>query len=267
VHGYSGFLLDFLQVLEPGETCAAAFDESLGSCFRNDIYSDYKASRTLPDEALAFQLDTCRTITESLGIPSFSDSRYEADDFIATLARRVREQGCPVTVVTRDKDLGQVLVSDGDRWWDFAADAVLDAAAFTERFGVKPGQFADYLALVGDPIDDVPGVPGVGPKSAACLLQHFGSLHALAEGLSEVAGLKLRGAARLEQRLREHWPAVLLARQLTGLESAIPDVERPAPFELEASRLRDTADLLQDLGIGDALTARYRRVAGEVRAA
>ena len=267
VYGYSGFLLDFLLVPEQGGYCAAAFDESLGSCFRNDIYPAYKASRALPDEALAFQLDACRQITESLRIPCFSGVRYEADDYIATLARLLRAKECPVTLVTRDKDLGQLLVSDSDRWWDFAAGTKLDAAAFTERFGVQPGQFADYLALVGDPVDDIPGVPGVGPKSAARLLCHFGDLPTLGDGLDQVSGLALRGAAQIEQRLREHWPTVVLSRRLTGLEDRVPGIHRPAPFHLEPSALEETADLLQELGFGGALPQRYRRLADEVYAA
>ena len=264
VYGYGGFLLDFLQAQARGDYCAAAFDESLGSCFRNDIYAGYKASRELPDESLAFQLDTCRLLTECLGIPSFSSERHEADDFLATLARMMREQNCAVTLVTRDKDLGQLLVSDHDRWWDFAGDTILDARAFTERFGVQPAQFADYLALVGDSIDDIPGVPGVGPKTAAALLQHFGDLSRIENGLAEVGGLELRGAARLEQKLREHWPTVLLSRQLTELDERVPGVGRLSPFELEEAKLLAAADLLQDLGIEGPLNRRYRRLAGEV---
>ena len=261
VYGYSGFLLDLLESVGPGDCCAAAFDESLGSSFRNDIYPSYKSSRELPDETLAFQLDTCREITECLGIPGFSCDRYEADDYLATLARLLRDEGWPVTIVTRDKDLGQLLLTVEDRWWDFAGDTVLDARGFAERFGVQPEQFADYLALVGDPVDDIPGVPGVGPKTAVQLLQHFRDLDTLGRELATLAGLDIRGAARLQDRLIEHWPSVVLARQLTALEDRVPDVARPPGFELTASALDAAADYLERLGIQGVLPRRYRRLA------
>jgi 5'-3' exonuclease len=267
VYGYSGFLLDLLQDTAPGDYFAAAFDESLGSCFRNEIYPGYKSSRALPDETLAFQLDTCRKITACMGIPVFSGERYEADDYLATLARSLRNDGQPVTLVTRDKDLGQLLLGGGDRWWDAATDSMLDAPGFAGRFGVLPEQFADYLALVGDPVDDIPGVPGVGPKTAALLLQHFGDLEALERGLSEVPGMDIRGAVRLAERLREHWPTVVLARQLAALDDRVPGVVKPKPFALTARALEATADLLQGLGIEGSLPLRYRRLARQVCAA
>ena len=267
VYGYSAFLLDVLQNVVAGDYCAAAFDESLGSCFRNDIYPGYKASRELPDEALAFQLDSCRAITERLGIPCFAGDRYEADDYLATLARAIRARDVPVTLVTRDKDLGQLLLGDDDRWWDFASDTTLDASGFTDRFGVRPEQFADYLALVGDPVDDIPGVPGIGAKTAARLMQYFGDLQALGKGLDEVPELEIRGAARVAARLREHWPSVALSRRLTALEDRIPGVACPPTFTLTADALEDAADFLNSLGIEGPLPQRYRRLASQRRAA
>jgi 5'-3' exonuclease len=267
VYGYSAFLLDVLQHVAAGDYCAVAFDESLGSCFRNDIYPGYKASRELPDEALAFQLDCCREITERLRLPCFASERFEADDYIATLARAIREEGVQVTLVTRDKDLGQLLLGDGDRWWDFAADTRLDASGFVSRFGVHPEQFADYLALVGDPVDDIPGVPGVGARTAARLMQHFGDLQTLGRSLSEVPALDIRGAARVARLLREHWPTVALSRRLTALEDRIPGVVCPPPFSLTADALEDAADFLQSLGIEGPLPRRYLRLASQGRAA
>ena len=133
VYGYTAFLLDFLQQTPQQRYCAAAFDESLGSCFRNDIYADYKSSRELPDEALAFQLQACRQVTELLGIRCYSGPRYEADDYLATLGALFGQCDIAVTVITRDKDLGQLLVVAEDRWYDFAGDIVLDAAGFNDH--------------------------------------------------------------------------------------------------------------------------------------
>tara|TARA_R110000823_G_scaffold130015_21_gene258145 strand:+ start:2384 stop:3295 length:912 start_codon:yes stop_codon:yes gene_type:complete len=260
VYGYAGFLADFLAQAGTPECCAAAFDESLHSNYRNDIYPDYKSSRILPDEALAFQLAACRKLTELLGIPCYGGSRYEADDYLASLARLCREQGRPVTVVTRDKDLGQLIVGEKDNWWDFAQGELLDAAAFTARFGVRPEQFADYQALVGDKIDDIPGVPGVGAKTAAKLLQSFEDLDALANGLGRIAELELRGAAGIAMRLQTHWAQVLLARQLTGLEERVPEVSAVPRFVRSAKNLEAAAAYLEELGIGAGPARRYRQL-------
>ena len=221
----------------------------------------------LPDEALAFQLETCREVTERLGIPAFGGSRYEADDYLATLVRLLREQRVGSTVVTRDKDLGQLLRDQDDRWWDFAAGTCLDAAGFEQKFGVAPGQFADYLALVGDPVDDIPGVPGVGAKTATRLLQEFDGLDDLARQLDQVATLDIRGAGKLQQRLQENWPQVLMSRKLTGLEANVPAVNADQAFKLQSDLLLGAADFLVVIGIVGAMPARFRRLADQQEAA
>jgi len=264
VYGYTRFLLDFVAATDNASHCAAAFDESLGTCFRNDIYPDYKSSRDLPDAALAFQLRACREITERLGIPCYGGERYEADDYLATLANLFQQRDIPVTVVTRDKDLGQIVQGPGDQWWDFAQNVTLDTAAFRDKFGVAPHQFADYLALVGDPVDDIPGVPGVGAKTAAGLLQAFDNLEVLGGALDQVAGLSIRGAAGLQTRLQEHWPQVLLARQLTGLATAIPEVNRLPEFQLRAPAIEHVIEYLDELNIAGPLSRRCRALAGEL---
>lgn len=263
VYGYCKFLLDFLQRVDDTTYLAAAYDESLGTNFRNDIYPHYKSSRVLPDEDLAFQLHCCRELTELLGIPGFGSERYEADDFLATLARICRAQHVAVTVVTRDKDLGQIIDSDADRWWDFAADELLDAAAFERRFGVRPNQFADYLALVGDPVDDIPGVPGIGAKTAARLLQHFHTLTNLGSNLPAVAHMDIRGASGVAQKLETHWPQVLLARQLSALASDIPGITRPPTPTLAAENFAALAAYLESLNIGGVLVRRCYTMAQE----
>lgn len=249
VYGYASFLVDFLGRTKPGDYCAAAFDESLGSCFRNDIYADYKASRVLPDEDLAFQLDSCRELTTRIGLPNLGGQRYEADDYIATLARLCRAQDMPVTIVTRDKDLGQLLRGRGDRWWDFAADTELDESGFIQRFGVKPEQFADYLALVGDSVDDIPGVPGVGPKSAAAILASYPSLCDIELNLDRIGSLQIRGAASLQQRLVEHWDQVRVARRLTGLEENIPGLDTAPAYAPDAAGVAAFTAYLEELGL------------------
>jgi 5'-3' exonuclease len=261
VYGYTKFLLDFMAETGQAAYCGAAFDESLGSNYRNDIYPAYKANRELPDEALAFQLRACREITQRLGIPCYGSARYEADDYLASLARLFQHRDIPVSVVTRDKDLGQIIHGPADHWWDFAGGVTLDAVAFEQKYGVRPGQFADYLALVGDPVDDIPGVPGVGAKTAARLLQAFDNLDALAKGLGRVGELDIRGAAGVQQRLQDNWAQVLLARQLTGLESNIPEVTELPVFRLSQANVAAALEYLQELGIGGPLPRRLQHMA------
>ena len=261
VYGYTKFLLDFIDQTAKAPYCAAAFDESLGTNYRNDIFPSYKASRELPDEALAFQLQACREITERLGIPCYGGARYEADDYLASVARLFQQQDIAVTLVTRDKDLAQIMRGPADHWWDFAGGVILDAPKFQEKYGVRPGQFADYLALLGDTVDDIPGVPGIGAKTAARLLQVFDNLDALAKGLGRVGELDIRGAAGVRQRLQEHWPQVLLARQLTALESHIPEVTELSRFRLSVTGLEQVMDYLAELNIGGPLYRRCERLA------
>jgi 5'-3' exonuclease len=256
VYGYTLFLLDLLEQVQPAPL-AVAFDESLGSCFRNALYPGYKSSRELPDEALAFQLSCCREISERLGLACYGGPTHEADDYIATLAALYR--GGPVTVVSRDKDLGQLL-GEGDLLWDYAADTRLDASRFLERFGVHPGQFPDYQGLVGDKIDDIPGVPAVGAKTAATLIGAFGNLETLGANRAALDGLGLRGADRIRRALEEHWEQALISRELARLDAATPGVEAPVEFRLTPERLHALEACLADLGLADGAGKRLRRL-------
>ncbi|AQA18851.1 hypothetical protein BST95_11985 [Halioglobus japonicus] len=260
VYGYAGFLVDLLSRVQHGDAVAAAFDESLGSCFRNEVYPDYKSSRALPDEALAFQLQACRELTECAGIACFASERYEADDFLATLARLSAEQSTPFSVVTRDKDLGQLLLHEGALWWDFAADQQLGAADFFERFGVRPCQFADYLALVGDTVDDIPGVPGVGPKTAAALLAEFGSVEAIAARFEAVADLPVRGAKKLAERLPAHWEQVRVSHQLATLEDRVPGVDALPEYTLLREHVAAVCEYLDALGLAGPMQRRWQQL-------
>lgn len=266
VFGYASFLCDLLKRVHPSPYLAAAFDESLGSCFRNELYPDYKSSRALPDDALAFQLASCRQLTELCGIPCYGGPRYEADDYLATLARLSADHALPVTVITRDKDLGQLLVQEGDNWWDFAADQTLDIAGFQQRFGVHPRQFADYQGLVGDKVDDIPGVPGIGPKTGAAIVSRLGSLEAIGEDLTAVAALPLRGAAGLPAKLAAHWPKALLSRDLARLETAVPSVKELPGFSLQPARIDGVVDYLETAGLQGPLTRRWQKLAEELAA-
>jgi len=258
VYGFARFLCELIEQTR-AEQIAVAFDESLTSSFRNEIYPDYKANRDPAPEELKRQFGWCKDLARSLGVAVFTDDRYEADDLIATLAADCRKQQHPVCVVSGDKDLAQ-LIGEGDTWWDFSRRRRLDAAGVHAHFGVHPWQIPDFLALAGDAVDNIPGVPGVGPKTAGALLTHFGDLDAIYSRLDEIAWLKIRGAKKLAARLREHESAARLARRLTGLASDIPHIERPAQLRCTGGCGDSLDALLDGLGFGRPLRERLHRV-------
>jgi 5'-3' exonuclease len=251
VYGFTGFLCSLLEQTK-AEHIGVAFDESLTESYRNEIYPDYKANRDPAPEELKRQFKWARDIAESLGLSCFGDNRYEADDLIGTLATHWRERGHPVCVITSDKDLAQLIDKD-DTWWDFTRNQKLGRTKIKEKFGVYPEQIADYLALTGDSVDNIPGVPGVGPKSAAALLSHFDDLDAMWERLEEVQHLSIRGAKSLHKKLHENRDAAELARRLTIIETEVPsalqnpDITRSDIDEARLNRLFDEMDFGQML--------------------
>ena len=257
VYGFSGFLCSLLEQTAE-EHVAIAFDESLSKGHRNEIYPEYKANREPAPEELKRQFSWARSVAEAMGLQCFVDSRYEADDLIGTLAEFWRARGHPICVVTADKDLAQ-LVGENDHWWDFARNQKLNAKQLTEKFGVTPEQMADYLALTGDSVDNIPGIPGVGPKSASALLGHFGDLDNIYERLHEVQHLGIRGAKSLQKKLADHRDAAELARKLTVIETAVesalacPELGRT---EVDTARLNR---LFDELSFGGMLRQRCLR--------
>ena len=219
VYGFTQFLLQFLRRVKP-DRIAVALDESLFSGFRHDLCPNYKSNRELPDENLAMQLKGCREICSILGIASYASKKYEADDIIGTLSVRMSEllPGDPaLCIVTRDKDLSQLLRTDKDYMWDYSGNRRRYRADIQEEFGVSPEQFADYLGLVGDAVDCITGVPGVGPVKAKELLRNFASMDGIYENLDAVAGLSLRGAAGLALKLEAHQAEARLSRELATI--------------------------------------------------
>ncbi|MEJ2514457.1 MAG: 5'-3' exonuclease H3TH domain-containing protein [Gammaproteobacteria bacterium] len=248
VYGFGRFLADVLYRLRPARL-ALAFDESLSSSFRNDILPAYKANREPAPPELEAQFRLCRRLAESLGIACYASDRYEADDLIATLARRERQAGRRVQVLTRDKDLSQVL-REGDEFWDFPSGRRVDYQGTAAVFGATPERMADYLALVGDKVDNIPGVPGVGAKTASVLMSRFDSLESVYAGLDELPGLGLRRPAMVASRLEEHRDAAFLARRLVRL---VEDVAIPGDGDLDRKAFPDTVfhDLRRELGFSE----------------
>lgn len=215
VHGYGQFLCDLIERQRPAHI-ACAFDASLTRSFRNDIYPEYKANRPLPPPELERQYAACRHLTAALGIPALRADRFEADDLIGTAAAALRDQVEGCVFVTADKDYAQLLTT-GDYWWDAGRDRWLNRQAASEHIGVAPEQVADWLALAGDSVDNIPGVPGIGAKTAATLLRELGSLDGIYARLEAVAGLPLRGASRFQRLLATYREQALLSRELSAI--------------------------------------------------
>ncbi len=262
LYGFARFISDFVEQVRP-ERIGVAFDHSLRSetSFRNVIFPAYKANRDAPPADLERQFQLCREYCRHLGLAEFASAQYEADDIIGTLAARSRAAGLRNVLVTRDKDLSQ-LIRDGDVYWDYGGNVRYQYHDIGPRFGAIPELIADFLALTGDTVDNIPGVPGIGKKTAAGLFATFGSLDDLYSNLGKVPALKLRGAAAVAARLLAHKEAAYLARRLTGIVCDVPlevtlDDLKPRPPD--RARLESFFDTH---GFGNILRQQARRIAG-----
>ena len=260
LYGFARFISDLLEQVRP-ERIGVAFDVNLKgeTSFRNGIYPRYKANREAPPADLERQFALCREFCRHMGIAEFGSSHYEADDIIGTLAARSRAAGLRNVLVTRDKDLSQ-LMRDGDVFWDYG-NTRYHYHEIGRRFGASPELIADFLALTGDSVDNIPGVPGVGRKTAAELFAVFGSLDELYDNLHRVATMKLRGAAAVAARLLAHKEAAYLARRLTGI---VCDMPIEATLEDLKPRRQDAANLdsfFDRHRFGNILRQQARRIA------
>ena len=258
LYGFCRFLGDFMEQVTP-EYIAVAYDESLTTSFRTSIYPEYKANRDPAPDDLKRQFAQCRRYSRALGLMEVSDPKYEADDLIGTLVEHGRRNGRPSTVVTRDKDLAQLLTPD-DIFWDFAGRGKIGYDRVPEVFGVWPEQIADFLALAGDSVDNIPGVPGVGKKTAGALLNHFGSLEKIYANLDKVHEVEVRGAKTLGAKLETHKEAADLARRLTGIACDAPIENVEEAMQPNAPDLGAINALFDEANIGTALRRQAERV-------
>lgn len=259
LYGFCRFLGDFLEQVKP-EYVAVLFDESLTTSFRSAIYPAYKANREPAPPELKRQFGQCRRYAKAIGVMECAHPEYEADDLIGTLVSEGRSEGRPSTIVTRDKDLAQLVTRD-DVFWDFAGKGKILYDDIPGVFGVWPEQIADFLALAGDSVDNIPGVPGVGKKTAAALLQHFGNLESIYANLDRIHEVTVRGAKTLGAKLDAHRAAAMLARKLTGIACDV-SFERPKSGLRPAKPdLGAINTLFDEAGIGMALRRQAERVA------
>ncbi|MGB0866359.1 MAG: 5'-3' exonuclease [Granulosicoccaceae bacterium] len=256
VHGFINSLLQLFESEGP-HYIACAFDPTNNARARQAIDARYKQHRKPRPPELISQFAVCRRWCDAIGVAQFEPSGHEADDVIAALADTARAQQLPVTVVSADKDLAQV-IRPGDEVWELQKNRRLQYGRLRKRLGVAPEQVPDLLALCGDKVDNIAGVPGVGPRMAARLLARWGDLKTLSENLDAVAAMKFRGAAAIAPVLQEYWPVVVASRRLTGVLAVggLPtDVNA-----LARCRAGNWRDMARHLALPERVIERWRMV-------
>ncbi len=265
VYGFTNMLLKILDEEQPGYV-AAAFDKA-GPTFRHAEFKEYKATRQRMPDDLRPQLQTTKDILEALGIPMFEVEGYEADDVLGTMARKAAAEGFEVLIVTGDLDVLQ-LVDDRIRVMvtsrGISETTVYDRERFRARFGFEPSQLPDYKGLKGDTTDNIPGVSGIGEKTASQLIQQFGSVEDLLEQVD-------RAPAKLQEPLRRHSKQILQSKHLATIVTDVPvtwswdDLRRRPP---ERERLQalfadlEFKSLLERVGVVEEQPeGHYRRAA------
>jgi DNA polymerase-1 len=226
VLGYLRTLLRIIKERKP-EYLAAAFEKD--TSFRSSIFSGYKANRTQPPAELEAQFDYCRKITAAIGVACIEADDYEADDVIGTIAMRMATEGHPVIIVSGDKDMSQ-LVCSNIHVYDIAKENWLDEARVREKFGVTPAQIPDLLALHGDPVDNIPGVTGVGEKIARQILSVCETVEDVVHTHIDTR-LQFRGRDAVLKRIRENMETVRTSRRLATICCE-------APIEISTEKLR-----------------------------
>ncbi|MDK2648236.1 DNA polymerase I [Vibrio vulnificus] len=204
---------------------AVVFDAK-GKTFRDDMYPEYKANRPPMPDDLRCQIEPLHQVIKAMGLPLISIEGVEADDVIGTLAYQASQQGMPVLISTGDKDMAQ-LVDDNITLINTMTNVVMDREGVIERFGIPPELIIDYLALMGDKVDNIPGVPGVGDKTATALLQGIGGLSQLYDHLDDIAALSFRGSKTMAKKLVDNKDNALLSYQLATIKLDVALQETP----------------------------------------
>ena len=245
VYGFTNFLINILRQTEP-EYIGCAFDESLRSGFRHEMFSDYKANRELPDDALTYQLNACRQLCRVLGVYEVASGTYEADDLIGSMVRTTKMESIQPVIVSRDKDLMQ-LVDDDVLYWDFGKSQPQNKKSLEDKLEIKCSQLADFLALIGDSSDNIPGVDGIGVKTARQLLSFFPNVESIIEHLDQIEDLPIRGAGKLADKVNIAKEQILLSKQLATIITHIdngPEINelvwkgvQPQAFEIFADEM------------------------------
>lgn len=221
--GFTDFVYRFLTERVP-EKLVFTFDQRQKNSQRKEIYPGYKSNRKRTPSELNRQFAWCKRWVELLGITTATSDSWEADDIIGTLAKLHRSPQLSIVILSADKDLTQ-LIREGDLWWSFLDDKKLDYRAITKKFGVKPEQVSEQLALAGDRVDNIPGIPRVGLNTAANLLRKFGTIDNLRQNLPLVSGMNFRYASHVQQSLIKHQSNLDISSQLTRINCDLEDMQ------------------------------------------
>ena len=247
-YGFANTLIRYTAEEDPSHV-GVCFDAAMTS-FRNEVEPEYKAQRGETPDDLEPQFELCHEISVALGFATYEVDNYEADDLLGTISHEVISRQGRARIVTTDKDLCQ-LVREDERVtvYDLAKERTYDADGVREKFGVSPSQIPDYLGLVGDAIDNLPGVPGVGAKSAAAVLKIFDSIEEIPDEFERWSNVEVRGARRLAEKIAEHRARALKTKDLATVLRKVPGV-KPGLTDLAyrgADRER-TEELFERLG-------------------
>ena len=224
VYGVINMLRSLLKQFET-DRVAVIFDAK-GKTFRNDMYPEYKANRPPMPDDLRCQIEPLHRLIKAMGLPLISISGVEADDVIGTLASQASKAGIPVLISTGDKDMAQ-LVDENVTLINTMTNVIMGPEGVEEKFGVPPELIIDYLALMGDTSDNIPGVPGIGDKTARALLQGVGGLDALYANLDDIAPLGFRGSKGMAKKLEENKEGAYLSYELATIKLDVELEQRP----------------------------------------
>jgi DNA polymerase-1 len=248
VNAIFGFLRDVLDIVEkrkPG-FLICTFDRG-DVTFRNEMFADYKANRQPMPDDLRAQIPPIQEMLSALGIPVLAIANYEADDIMATIAREVRDRGGRCFLVTNDKDCRQ-LISDTVKIYNIRKNLVYDEEALQKDWGIRPDQVVDFQAMVGDPVDNVPGIPSIGPKTACQLLGQFGTLERV---IAEAGTLK---SARQRETILAHADAARTSRNLVRLDDRVPIEIDWAAARVGANGVARALEMCNELGFRSMAT-------------
>ena len=237
VYGVTNMLRSLIKEYQP-QLMAVVFD-ARGKTFRHELYSDYKANRPSMPEELAAQVEPLHELVRAMGLPLLQVPDVEADDVIGTLASEAARLGMETVISTGDKDMAQ-LVNDHVTLVNTMSRTTLDSAGVEEKFGVTPAQIIDYLALTGDSSDNIPGVPKVGPKTAAKWLATHGSLDNIMAHAADIKG-------KVGESLREHLDMLPLSRQLTTIRCDVELDCGPQALRVQAPDMAQLRELYSEL--------------------
>ena len=242
IYGVINMLKSLLKTYEP--THIAVVFDAKGKTFRDDIYPEYKANRPpMPDE-LRSQIAPLHTIIKAMGLPLIVEPNVEADDVIGTLTKRATALGMKSLVSTGDKDMAQ-LVDDHVTLINTMNNTLMDVPGVVEKFGIGPELIIDFLALKGDKVDNIPGVPGVGDKSALGLLQGIGGINDIYNNLDKIATLDFRGAKTMAKKMQEHEQSARLSYELATIAIDLPLDYSPDQLSIKDADNNALAELFQ----------------------